>query len=71
MTTQNPPRRLYRSRNDRVLAGVCAGLAQYFGLSVSGLRWLTAILILLGGLSLWVYIILWLLIPNEPLRLNR
>lgn len=58
--------RLYRSRDHRIIAGVCAGVAEYFGLSRAGLRWLTLILILLGGLSLWVYIILWILLPVAP-----
>ncbi len=63
MTTNN--KRLYRTR-DAVVAGVCGGLAEYFGLDTSLLRIATAILILFGGLSLWVYIILWILVPRAP-----
>ena len=62
MTTN---KRLYRTR-DGIVAGVCGGLAEYFGLDASLLRIATAILILLGGLSLWVYIILWILVPKAP-----
>ena len=59
--------RLYRTRNG-VLAGVCGGLADYFGLNRGLIRLATAILILFGGLSLWVYIILWIIVPRAPRR---
>ncbi len=67
-TTQN--RRLFRSR-DGVFAGVCGGLAEFFGLDTSLVRIATLLLILFGGLSLWVYIILWLIVPKAPLRINQ
>ncbi len=57
-------RRLTRAR-DGVMGGVCAGIARYLGLSVSGVRVMTLLFIMFGGLSLWVYIALWLLIPSE------
>lgn len=62
-------KRLYRTR-DGVIAGVCGGLADYFGLDRTLIRIATAILILFGGLSLWVYVILWILIPKAPRQLN-
>ncbi len=55
---------LYRPTDDRVLAGVCGGMARYFGLSSTLLRIVTLLLILFGGLSLWVYIILWIITPE-------
>ncbi|MBO5855992.1 MAG: PspC domain-containing protein [Alistipes sp.] len=58
-------RRLLRSRTDRMIGGVCGGLAQYFGLDSSTLRVISALLILFGGMSVWVYLILWLVIPEE------
>lgn len=61
------PKRLYRSRTDRQLAGVCAGLAAYLGLDVSLVRIAFIILALLGGPGLLLYIILALVIPEEPL----
>lgn len=57
--------RLYRSRRG-VFAGVCGGLADYFGLDRGLLRIAALVLFLFGGLSLWAYLILWLLIPLEP-----
>ena len=67
----NDNRRLFRSQ-DSIIAGVCAGLAEFFGLDVSLVRIATLILILFGGLSLWVYIILWLIVPKStPGRRTR
>lgn len=65
----NNNRRLLRTP-DGIIAGVCGGLAQFFGLDVSLVRIATLILILFGGLSLWVYLILWLIIPKAPKSLN-
>lgn len=61
------PRHLYRSRTNRSIAGVCGGIAEFFGIDPTILRLVTLLLILFGGLSLWVYIILWLIVPLEPL----
>ena len=71
MNTNARPR-LYRS-TDRVIAGVCGGIAEYFGLDTSTIRIVTLILILFGGISLWVYILLWIIIPQAPdlHQLNR
>lgn len=60
--------RLERPRNDRVLAGVCSGIAKYFKLDISLIRLLTLLLILFGGLSIWIYIILWIVIPEEKIK---
>ncbi len=64
----NQKDRLYRTRNG-VFAGVCGGIAEFFGLSTSAIRWVTLLLILFGGLSLWVYILLWLIVPKKPKNL--
>ena len=66
--TANQKRHLYRSRNERIIAGICGGLAEYFGLKVFNVRLALLLLILFAGLSLWVYIILWLIVPLEPNR---
>ena len=63
-------KRLLRSPDDRMLAGVCAGIADFFGLDVSLLRIDTLVLILFGGLSIWVYVLLWIIVPKAPKRLN-
>ena len=56
---------LRRSRTDRSIAGVCGGLAKHFGIDSTILRIVMLCLILFGGMSLWVYIVMWLLIPEE------
>lgn len=66
METQVTQRnRLRRSRNDRVLAGVCGGLGEFFGISTFWFRLGFLILFLPGGLPGVVpYLILWLIIPK-------
>lgn len=56
---------LIRPRGDRVIAGVCAGIARRFDMKSSTVRILAVILVLFAGLSLWAYILLWVLMPNE------
>ena len=63
--TTNDNKRLYRSR-DNMIAGVCGGVAAFFGLDATLVRIATIFLLLFGGLSLWVYIILWLIVPKAP-----
>ena len=58
-------KKLRRSRTDRSIAGICGGLAEYLGVDATPLRIVMLFLILFGGMSLWVYIIMWLLIPEE------
>jgi phage shock protein C len=59
-------RKLYRSRTDRKLAGVCGGLAQYFNADPTLIRVLFVVLALLGGPGLVIYLVLWILVPEEP-----
>ena len=63
---QLPPRKLYRSRTDRSIAGICGGLGKFFDTDPTMIRLVMLLLILFGGLSIWVYIILWFVIPEEP-----
>jgi len=62
------PRKLYRSRTERSIAGVCGGLAEFFGADQGLFRLVTLLLILFGGLSIWIYVILWIVVPEEPVR---
>ena len=59
-------KKLYRSINDKKLAGVCGGLAQYLGMDATIIRVIWALLTFFAGLSLWAYIILALIIPEDP-----
>jgi phage shock protein C len=59
-------KRLYRSRDERWLAGICGGLGSYFGLDPTLIRALFVLLGLVVGGGLLLYIILWIIIPLEP-----
>lgn len=60
-------RKLYRTRSGKMLAGVCSGLARYLNLDVTVVRLLFVLLFFLGGHGLLIYLILWILMPVEPL----
>ncbi len=62
------PNRLYRSRSCRAIGGVCGGIAQYMAWDVSMVRIAAILLLLFAGGSLLLYIILWIVIPEEPAR---
>lgn len=64
-THKSSVKQLCRSKTDRSVAGICGGIAAYFNVDASLVRLFMLLLIIFGGLSLWVYIILWLLIPEE------
>ncbi|HWM60421.1 MAG TPA: PspC domain-containing protein [Pseudonocardia sp.] len=56
---------LTRPREGRIIAGVCAGLAQRFGWSVTVVRLLFLLSLVLPGSQVIVYAILWILMPNQ------
>lgn len=56
---------LSRPADDRMIAGVCAGLARRFGLSATTVRLLFLLSLLLPGPQVLVYLALWLLMPEE------
>lgn len=59
-------KRLYRSSSDRMIAGVCGGLAQYFNVDPVIIRIIAVILLLPGGFpGLLPYIILWVVVPLD------
>jgi phage shock protein C len=59
------PRRLYRSKTDRMVAGVCAGLAQYFSIDVTLVRLMFVLLLVFGGGGFFIYIVLAIVVPEE------
>jgi phage shock protein PspC (stress-responsive transcriptional regulator) len=59
------PRRLYRSRSDRVISGVCGGLARYLNVDPVIVRVVAVALIFAGGAGLLLYAAAFLLVPNE------
>jgi phage shock protein C len=59
-------RKLYRSRTDRKLAGVCGGLAQYSNMDATLIRVLFVVLTVLGGVGPVLYLAMWIVVPEEP-----
>jgi phage shock protein C len=59
-------KRLYRSKNERILGGVCAGLGEHFDIDPTVIRLVWAVITVLSiGTGVLVYIIAWILIPEE------
>jgi phage shock protein C len=63
------PGQLTRPRNNRVIAGVCAGLSLHYGWDLTLVRVLTALLALFTGVGAVAYLIAWLIIPEAPYTL--
>jgi phage shock protein PspC (stress-responsive transcriptional regulator) len=62
-----PQQRIVRPRYGRMLAGVCAGLAQHFSWEVALVRVILVVLVFFGcGTPILAYLIAWIVIPNEP-----
>lgn len=59
-------KRLYRSRTERWLGGVCGGIGNYFNTDPTVIRVLFVLGALIIGSGLLIYLILWLIIPLEP-----
>lgn len=60
-------KKLYRSRNNRWIAGVCGGLEDYTGIDTTIWRLIFAVLLLPGGLPGFVpYVIMWIVVPKAP-----
>lgn len=60
-------KRLYRSRKERMLAGICGGLGQYMGVDPTLVRLIFVLSVFLTfTTSLFLYFVLWLVIPEEP-----
>jgi phage shock protein PspC (stress-responsive transcriptional regulator) len=59
-------KKLYRSRKNRLIAGICGGLAEYFDFDPIIVRMITLILVLSFGAGLIAYIIAWIVVPEEP-----
>lgn len=64
-------RRLFRNPDDKAIGGVCSGLAAYFDIDIVWVRLAMFILVFFGGVSLWVYIILWIVIPEAKTTADK
>jgi len=59
-------KKLYRSKKNKRIAGVCGGIAEYFDIDPIIVRLITLILVLSAGGGLVAYIIAWIVVPEEP-----
>ena len=64
-------KKLYRDEHRKVIGGVCAGLADYFGVDVSVVRAIFAISLVLKGIGFIPYIVLWIVLPKKNYNFNN
>ena len=66
MSNVNGSKTLVRTRDGRIVAGVCSGLAEYFGLDANLIRVIVAVLtVFTGGVGALAYLPAWVVIPEE------
>ncbi len=68
MNGANGSKQLIRPREGRMVAGVCAGLGDYFGLDANLVRLIFAVVSIFGGAGVLVYLVAWLVVPEEGER---
>ena len=62
----DPSEKLYRSRTNRQVAGVCGGLAERFNVDPTLMRVLFIVLAIFGGAGIILYIAMWIVVPEQP-----
>jgi phage shock protein PspC (stress-responsive transcriptional regulator) len=60
--------KLYRSRDNRMIGGVCGGLGEFFDIDPTLIRLLFVLLTIFGGSGVLVYLVMLLIVPEEPLE---
>lgn len=63
-------KKLYRSRNDRMIAGVCGGLGEYFGIDSTLFRLLFVVAAVFGGSGFIAYLLFMIIVPQEPFEVS-
>jgi phage shock protein C len=66
LPNEDPVKKLYRSRKERIIAGVCGGLAERYDFDPTWVRLLFVVLFFAGGSALLIYTIMWMIIPLAP-----
>jgi len=66
MQPEQPCKKLYRSNKQRMLAGVCGGLAEYFNIDPTWVRLFFVFFFFAFGSAILLYIVLWILMPESP-----
>lgn len=59
-------KRLYRSQDDRLIAGVCGGIAEYFAVDPVWVRLIAIVLLFVDGIGLIAYLAAWIIVPSKP-----
>jgi len=62
-TTEDPVKRLYRDPSNKMIGGVCSGLAAYLNIDITIFRVLFLVALFCGSVGLWIYIIFWIVAP--------
>ena len=71
MNSGNETKVLVRSRKGRIAGGVCAGLAEYFGMDVTLVRVIVAVIaVITGGAGVLAYLVAWAIIPEEGEKIS-
>lgn len=63
-------KKLYRSKKDKKIGGVCGGIGEYFGIDSTLIRLIAVILIFISGAGLIAYIVAWAIIPEKPSHID-
>ena len=65
MTTNTSTHKHLRRSDDRVVAGVCSGIAEYLNIDTTVVRIITAVLTVFGGSGILIYLVAWLVMPDS------
>ena len=58
-------KQFYLSESDKIIGGVCGGIAEYFGINAVLVRIIVFLLVWCGTIGLWVYLLIWIIAPRE------
>lgn len=62
----NEIKRIYRSKEDKMIAGVCGGIAEYFEIDSVWVRLAAILTVFMNGIGLLLYIVAWIIMPENP-----
>lgn len=68
---ENVVRKLYRNPDDKKIAGVCSGLAIYFGIDVTVIRIVFFAAMIFGFTGFWLYLIIWIIAPEAKTAVEK
>lgn len=63
-------KKLYRSTRNKMIGGVCGGIAEYFEVDPTLIRLAFVLIVFAGGAGILAYIIMWIVVPTEPIDFN-